>query len=66
MFMATLHGRIVGYVKQVIAVLASLFGQVHGLIGMAYERIGIYIVLRVKGDADAGRDLHALIRRGIP
>ncbi len=59
--MAPMNRRIMGDIKQVIAVLARLFGQVHGLIGMAYEHIGIYAFLRVKGDADAGGDLPALI-----
>jgi hypothetical protein len=41
-------------VEQLIAVLARLLGLVHGLVGMAQQGVGIGIVLRIQGDADAG------------
>lgn len=46
--------RVLGDVEYVIAILAQLLGEVHGLIGVAHEQVGIRAVTRIKGDADAG------------
>jgi len=43
-------------IKQLVTVFPRFFGLIHGLIGMAQQGIGIFIVFRVEGDAYAGRD----------
>ncbi len=49
-------------VEDVIAVLAGQLGLIHGLIGLAQQLIRVHVfVLRIKGDADAGRNLQDVI-----
>ena len=48
-------------IKEVVGVFPSLFGQIHGLIRMAQEGIGIHIVVGVQADPDAGRNGYELV-----
>ena len=52
-----LDGRVRLHIEHVVTVFAGLFGQVHGLVGMAQQQIGVGIVLREQGHANAGRHL---------
>ena len=51
-----LHLFVLQHVKQVVAVAPGLFGQVHGLVGMAQQGVSIAIVSRENRHAHAGRD----------
>lgn len=59
-------------VEQLVAVLARLFGQVHGLVGVAQQGVGVGVVGGVEAHAHAGRYLdggvafqhHGLARSG--
>ena len=44
---------VAGRVEKVEAVLAGQLGQVHGLIGMPHQGLGVLLVARVERDADA-------------
>ena len=48
-------------VEQDIAVLAGFLGQVHGMVGMAQQRVGVTAIIRIQRDADAGRDVDRLL-----
>jgi hypothetical protein len=56
-FALALDGGVQHDVEQVVAVLASLLGLVHGLVGMAHQQLRLRAVLRVDRHAHAGADL---------
>ena len=56
-----LDGIVLGNIEQMVAVLASLLGGVHGLVRVAHQYIRIRAVLRVERDTHAGRDLQACL-----
>ena len=55
-----LHGALLGGVELVKTVAPGLLGGIHGLVGMAQQGVGVSVVLREDGVANAGRDDHAL------
>ena len=63
-FQMALHLAVDLGIEQLVAVLASLFRQVHGLVGMAQQGVRINLVVRVQADPDAGCDAQEMaIRR---
>ena len=52
-------------VEQDEAVLAGFLGQIHRMVGMAQQGVGIAVVSRVQRDADAGRDGNRLFDDGV-
>ena len=55
-----LGSRVVRQVEKVVAVLACLLGQVHGLVRVAHQQVGADAVLRVDRHADARGHAEAL------
>ncbi|MNM63653.1 hypothetical protein D3C81_750270 [compost metagenome] len=53
------------HVEQMIAVAATLLGHVQRLIGMAHQGVGIFVVEREQGHADAGTDTDLTITNRI-
>ena len=51
-------------VEQGVAIFAGLLGLIHGLGGVAQQRVGIAVVLRKEGDAEAGRELERILAEG--
>ena len=54
--MVGFHQAVLLGVEQMVAVAARLLGQVHGLVGVAQQGVGVGVVERVEGDADARRN----------
>jgi hypothetical protein len=50
-------GRVAFHIEQVVAVLARLFGLVHGLVGMADEQVGSHAIGRKQRHTNACRKL---------
>ena len=45
-------------VKEQVAIAPRLFGAVHGMVGVTHQRVGVHMVQRVHGGANAGGHHH--------